>query len=186
MTKFFTIVLEIPMVYNDGAITQMIYEESECGSYCESERYSTFISVLRNTSYEIQIEILKNDLVTDDKKIAALKVDGTLIGNCYSSGENDVCSFYDCSFHLTSKHIISSTGVLEFEFIHSKHSQNCSCDKETWICEKANTTLSQIKVAARITLTPIGRKIRLLKLKNKLDLYIIFFILCLDIDLNYE
>ena len=185
MTKFFTIVLEIPMVYNDGAITQMIYEESECGSYCESERYSTFISVLRNTSYEIQIEILKNDLVTDDKKIAALKVDGTLIGNCYSSGENDVCSFYDCSFHLTSKHIISSTGVLEFEFIHSKHSQNCSCDKETWICEKANTTLSQIKVAARITLTPIGRKIRLLKLKNKLDLYI-FFILCLDIDLNYE
>ena len=152
-------ILEPPTADNDGTITELIYEEGECDPYCDSKRYSTYVNVLRNTSYEIKIEILKNDLGTDDKKMTVIKVDGTSIGNCYSSGENDVCSFYDCSFHLTSKHIISSTGVFDFEFIYSKHLQNCSCDKETWICEKPNTTLPQMIAAARITLTPIGRKI---------------------------
>ena len=143
----------------DGIITKVVYEEGECSTTCSSKTYFSLVNVLPNVGYDIQIEVLKNDLGKDDKMITEIKVDGNLIGDCYpSGGEGNECDFYDCSFHLISKHIFSPTGIVKFEMTYSEHSQICECDKQTWICTNVTNAGSQMVAAARITLNPIGKK----------------------------
>ena len=134
----------------------MLYEEGECDQSCDSKTHVALVNVLPNVGYDIQIETLKNDLGKDDKKITEIKIDGNLIGDCYPSGEVNECSYYDCTYHLSSNHIFSQTGTVNFELTYSEHSQTCECDKETWICKNATKTQSQMIAAARITLSPIG------------------------------
>ena len=129
----------------------------KCTESCDGQRYSSYINVRRDTGYEIQIEILKNDLGKYDKKVTSIRVDGKHIGDCYPSVHDEACSFYDCSLHLKSNHIFSATGVIHVEMYYSRHSQKCSCDKETFNCDILNKTRPQIKTAAKIALTPVGK-----------------------------
>ena len=122
--------LESPTDKNDGIVTQMVYEEGECGQSCASKTYFALVNILPNVGYDVQIEVLKNDLGKDGKRITEIKVDENIIGDCYPSGEGNECSFYDCSFHLSSQHIFSPTGIVTFEINYSEHSQGCECDKE--------------------------------------------------------
>ena len=137
-----------------------MYEEGNwnCTESCDGQRYSSYINVVRNTGYEIQIEILKNDLGKDDKKVTSIKVDGKDIGDCYPSVYDETCGFYDCSLHLKSKYIFSPTGVIHVEMYYSRHSQKCGCDIETFNCDRLNKKRPQIKTAAKITLTPNGNR----------------------------
>ena len=63
----------------------MVYEEGECDQSCTSKTYFAQVNVLPNIGYDIQIEVLNNDLGKDDNKITEIKADGALLGDCYPS-----------------------------------------------------------------------------------------------------
>ena len=143
-------------------IQKVIYEEGT-DAFSRPQIYSDIIEATPHMNYDIQIEVLLNDLGEVDEKISDISVNGISIGECnpncgdMTARECDyACTFYDCTPHLTHTIVSSGSGTFNVKLQYEEHSRDCDCDKSTWQCQKENTGtgLSPMVAVARITLTP--------------------------------
>ena len=50
-----------------------------------------------NKWYRLKIEVMRTDTDAIDEKVSDIRVDGRSIGGCNPDGEENECTFYDCS-----------------------------------------------------------------------------------------
>ena len=124
--------------------------------------YEDTITVVPHLKYELQIEVLRNDLGHPSERVSDITMNGVGVGGCNPDGDDYDCSFYNCTSSLDQTTVSSDTASIKAIFHFQGHSSDCDCDKNTWECSKENTKpdLTPMTAVARITLTPIhGRSL---------------------------
>ena len=131
------------MVYGEGKETKSTYE--------------SVINVIPNLQYQLQVEVLRNDLESASERVSRITFDDVDIGDCNPDGGDYDCNFFDCHNTIQTKTISSETGSIPVSLTYQGHSWDCDCDKETWICSRENEIAGRtpMTAAARFTLTPI-------------------------------
>ena len=134
----------------------MVFEEgSVAGS---TSTYSTVIDVYPDVQYAIGVHVLQNGLADADGKVNVI-VEGDSIGECNPDGNNNDCTFYDCSSQLRSRVYSSPSGKISVDLQYSGNSAAyCSCDTTSWVCS-SGIERTPIVVAANIELKPWGKMI---------------------------
>ena len=130
------------MVYGEGKQTKRTYEST--------------INVVPFVDYYLKIEVLRNDLESDDERVSKITIDGVEVGDCNPDGGDYDCTFFNCQDSLQYQVVSSINGSISVAFTYEGHSWDCDCNKETWTCSKENTVkgLTPMTAVARITLTP--------------------------------
>ena len=151
-----------------SAVIRAIISEEGTGEGMDgtnvSKTYSKTIDIVPYMKYDIQLEVLMNDLGASHEKIKDVTLNGISIGECNPKCDDDktesecdyACTFYDCTSFLTTTTISSGTGSLDVKLRYQGHSRDCDCDKDSWQCEKENSnpSLTPMVAVARITLIP--------------------------------
>ena len=132
----------------------MVFEE---GSVAGSTlTYFSEIDVYPDVKYTIAVHVLQNGLEDSDANVNII-VEGNSIGTCNPDGNNNDCSFYDCSSHVTSRVYSSPSGKISVELQYSGTSAAyCSCDTTSWACS-SDIVRTQVVMAANIELKPWGK-----------------------------
>ena len=120
------------------------------------------VSVTKGTKYAVKIEVLRNDLGSQDERVKSIKIDGKEVGKksgyaCNPDGGDYDCTFFDCKSQLTDNLVVtaaSSTLKLALDF--EGHSWDCDCDTSSWKCSRENSVKGRtaMEAVARVTLTP--------------------------------
>ena len=119
--------------------------------------YEDVINVLPGIDYSVKVEVLRNDLGSNNEKVSRIELNGRNIGYCNPDGDDYDCTFFDCSQTLSTKSISSTNGSIAASLTYEGHSWDCDCDKQTWQCAKENTKIgfTPMTAVAKITLTPL-------------------------------
>jgi hypothetical protein len=126
---------------------------------------ATTVDVIPGETYNIRVEILRNDLGSASERVTAIRVGGTDIGGCNPDGGDYDCTFFDCASQLTASNLImtATTGTLTLEVDITGHSHDCDCDMTSWTsgqasCSRQDTVAGRtpMTAVARFTLTPGG------------------------------
>ena len=138
----------------DAVVTKMIFEEgSVAGS---TSTYSSVIDVYPDVKYTIAVHVLQNGLEDTDANVKII-VEGNSIGECSPTGNNNDCSFYDCSSQVSSRIYSSPSGKISVELQYVGNSAAyCSCDITSWACS-SDIARTPVVMAANIELKPWGR-----------------------------
>ena len=149
-----------------SVIHKVIYDEgSRVVDYEAPERtiYTDTIKVAPEQKYWIKFEVLQSDLGDSDEKVSEIEINGQRFGECNPNGGDHDCTFFNCAPQLLSNEIVSENGRLQLKITYQGHSRDCDCDKHTWRCKKEDTekSLTPMTAAARITLTPMSKKLKL-------------------------
>ena len=146
---------------NTEVIQHVIYEEGRTPPSWDGARtkatYESVINVVPHLSYNVKVEILRNDLGHSGEKVSNIAFDGVNVGDCKPDGDDYDCTFFDCVQTIKNEAISSPDGSITAALTYEGHSWDCDCDKQTWNCRKENTTigLTPMTAVARVTLTPI-------------------------------
>ena len=154
-------------------VQKVIYiEKSDNNMDATSRRsYSGAMEVVPHKKYDIQLEILLNGLTLNGRyteRISNIKINKISIGQCNLNCESmstlgcdsSVCTFHDCTPHLTHTTITSGTGIVYVALESQGHTRDCYCGEDTWECRLANRidpkvpSLKSMYAVARITLIP--------------------------------
>ena len=74
-------------------------------------------SLLPNQEYEIEWEILRPESGAESQKIKKLLLNGTNIGGCNPSGNDNDCEFYEC--RSLRNYNLNTSNTDEIEFINN-------------------------------------------------------------------
>ena len=142
---------------NLEVIHHVIYEEGRTPPSWDRATYESVINVVPHLSYNVKVEILRNDLGDIREKVSNITFDGVNVGDCKPNEDDYDCTFFDCVQTIKNETISSSDGSITAALTYEGHSWNCDCDKQTWNCEKENTAiaLTPMIAVAKLTLTPI-------------------------------
>ena len=134
-------------------IVHMVYGEGKQ----HRPTYESVINVVPNVQYQLQVEVLRNDLSSSDEKVSRITLNGVEIGDCNPDGGDYDCTFFDCHDTIRNKTISSTNGLIPVVLTYQGHSWDCDCDKETWICSRESSIAGRtpMTAVARFTLTPI-------------------------------
>ena len=139
----------------------MIYEEGKTPSSWDGKStkatYESVIKVVPSLDYNINVEVLRNDLGGQDEKVSTITLNGVNIGNCNPDGGDYNCTFFDCKASIEKETISSKNGSILASLTFEGHSRDCDCNKQTWNCSKENTVpgLAPMTAVARVILSPI-------------------------------
>ena len=143
-----------------GAITKIIYDDARATGL-KNQLSDDLIQVRPNVAYTIKVEFLRGNFPDNSvDKSASITLDGLVIGGeCEPDGSTQAeCNFVECSSRLRIKEIASSTGSISVSVRYGKKSDDCHCDRNTWICSPVGNQTPKnalrIHAAARITLFP--------------------------------
>ena len=117
------------------------------------------IQISPRENYMLNLEIL----ASGSEGIGEVRFDQKSFGSCTPNGfQNTDCNFIDCSnsFDFNRRYINSDTGSLFVSLAYNSKPNQCDCSNENANCGQNNelSNLKEIAAAARITLTPIGKK----------------------------
>ena len=180
------ILAEPPQVWDEFGLT---------GSWdpqAENEKRTTYtdtIQIVPRQKYWMKFEVLRNDMNDADEKVSRIEINGQDFGDCDPPGPDYDCTFFNCAPEIVKNQIASEDGKLQVKITFQGHSHDCDCDKSTWKCEpEANDPLQRdpklfpIVVAARITLTPMGKYMKII---FKFDKHFLF-IMRIHVDLYFK
>ena len=141
------------LVIDAEPIVHMVYGEGKQ----HRPTYESVINVVPNVQYQLQVEVLRNDLGSSSERVSSIMFDGAEIGDCNPDGGDYDCTFFDCHNTIQTKTISSKNGAIPVSLAYQGHSWDCDCDKETWICSEESTVAGRtpMTAVARFTLTPI-------------------------------
>ena len=147
-------------------VHKVIYDEDPLVIDYESpERtiYTDTIKLVPQQKYWLKLEVLQSDLGHSGEKVSGIEINGQDFGECSPTGGDHDCTFFNCAPQLLSNQIISENGRLQLKLTYQGHSKDCDCDKQTWRCKEENIdkTLTPMVAAARITLTPMSKKLKM-------------------------
>ena len=151
MSLFFSKKKYVYLVILATNITEVIYS-----SGTQARRYNPGTIVAQpRVHYTVKVEILRNDLGSYDERVQDIMLDGRSIGGCNPDGGDFDCTFLNCPITSTST-VVSQTGNIEVKMDFVGHSQDCDCDRQTWICSRRNQVPGRTPVTAvgRFVLTP--------------------------------
>ena len=77
---------------------------------------------MADLSYNVKIEVLRNDLGSSEEKVSNIAFDGVTIGDCNPDGEDYDCTFFDCTETLNNATVSSSKGYIIASFTYAKAS----------------------------------------------------------------
>ena len=122
--------------------------------------YTETIQLVPEQKYWIKLDVLRNDLGDSGEEVSAIEINGQDFGKCKPDGGDYDCTFFNCKNELITNQIATQDGRLQVAITFQGHSHDCDCDKSTWRCKKegVDQSLSPIVAAARITLSPFGKK----------------------------
>ena len=134
----------------------MLFEEGAIPG--TTSTYSSVVDVYPDVKYTIAVHVLQNGLKDTDANVNII-VEGNSIGTCNPDGNNNDCSFYDCSSTVTSRVYSSSSGKISVDLQYLGISGSyCSCDTTSWACS-SGIVGTPVVVAAKIELKPWGKNI---------------------------
>lgn len=140
-------ILDLP-----GTIEHMVFGEGKTAKPI----YESIINVVPNVTYDVNVEVLRNDLGSHSEKVTKITLDDVIIGDCNPDGGDYDCTFYNCKQSINDILVSSETGSILVALTYQEHSWDCDCDKDTWLCSKENQIPERtpMTAVARVTLTP--------------------------------
>ena len=109
-----SLLLSLSMGQDDcptDSIVRMLYHAVGMDQGTQAERnaevYSVYVPVTEGVTYDVKIEVLRNDLGSVGKRVASIKIEGQEVGMMYNyacnpdGGDYD-CTFFDCESQLSS------------------------------------------------------------------------------------
>ena len=128
----------------------MVYSE---GTTSTTSNTGT-IDVIAGTTYNVNFEILRNDLGHSSEYVTDVLIDGKSLGACHPDGGDYDCTFFSCPFGQVA--ITPASSQIDVDIQIRGHSWDCDCDKVTWECSKQETVAGRAPMSAvgRFTLTP--------------------------------
>ena len=138
----------LPKEASTPELTQYVYSD---GKTLKTDNKGT-LYVEKNVPYKITYEVLRNDLGDASEMVSDVIIDGKSIGSCNPDGGDYDCTYFKCP---GSTIVSSPTGMIPVNLKYIKHSWDCDCDMETWMCSKENTVPGQtpMTAVAKFTLT---------------------------------
>lgn len=135
-----------------GTIQQVIYTS---GTTALASNTGTIFGVASGTTYNVKVEVLRNDLASASEYVSAITFDGSSIGSCNPDGGDYDCTFYNCASTLSSTTYTPTSTTIAVVLTFVGHSHDCDCDTTTWQCSQENTVSGRVAMTAvaRISLT---------------------------------
>ena len=131
----------------------MVFEEGTVAG--STSTYSEVINVYPDVKYIVTVYVLQNGLQDKDANVNII-VEGNSIGECNPDGNNNDCSFHDCSSQVSSRVYSSALGEISVTLQYAGNSAGyCTCDTTSWACS-SGIERSPIVAAAKIELKPWG------------------------------
>merc|ERR1719199_1942989 len=137
-----------------GAEYKMVFHKAGTGGNGPDDTVDGSITgLVPGARYNIDVEILRNDLGHSSEYVKSILVGGEDMGSCNPDGGDYDCTFYKCQGLKSGVRTASESGTIPVRLVYTGNSWDCDCDTNTWDCSKQSTVSGRtaMEAVARFT-----------------------------------